>query len=749
MPPTQASPATRTEELTAEFLGVRWSSNDSTFLIGSVRGGHIVMGNASPTDLVPGASYRFLGNWKTHPKHGLQFHFRTFVESTPHTYHGVVNYILRNTRDCGIGDRTAYALVDAFGPDRVVAVLKREPELAAQKTRLSAENARRAGRQLVACERFEQTKIDLLDLFAGRGFPHEIVDRCVKRFGVLGPRRIRRDPFVLLTAQMPGCGFARCDRLYRDLGLPLDRLKRQAICLWHLMRSDMTGSVWFRLGDLTRRLGELVSGQVKIQKAMRLGIKSRMLASRHERGEEWLATHQDARDEHLVSMYLHRITEAGGTWPSVDGIPASDALTEHQREALHNATRGPVGLLTGLPGSGKTFCLSRLFSILPSGRVALAAPTGRAAVRMMELLEGHGINAFASTIHSLLGVQRNGHDGDGWNFLHNESMPLAADYIIIDESSMVTNNILAHLLSAVRPGACILFIGDHNQLPPVGAGRPFLDMMQCGFAHGELTYVHRFAGRVGQVCKAINFGLHWTPSPVVSLDVDEPENLRHVERSTPLAQLDVMKTIVQKLVDRGQSPIWDIQVLCACRENTPLSRSKLNAILHPMLNPDGMSAPKVPFRVGDKVMCLWNGSREEHGSFSGEETPTHYIANGEIGIVTDICSGLVAVRFYRKKCDVRFTPDDWCNLDLAYACTVHKAQGSEFRTVIVMIDSSGSARHVCSRAHHYTAISRTAELCITIGRKSVLDLHCRRVDVENRVTFLREDVQRWNRHPEE
>lgn len=1045
----------KVEELTGEYSSTRWSSDDNSFLIGSLRDGTIVKGNADRSKLIPGGSYRFIGKWVNHPTYGKQFQFATFVESEPHTYHGVIQYLLRNTERVGIGRSHAHALVDAFGPDKVIGVIKRTPEaVPAVVPRVTLELAKKAAQQLKAVERFEQTKIDLLDLFAGRGFPGDLIDQCVRKFGVLGPRRLRHDPFTLLISEMPGCGFLRVDSLYQALGLPPDRLKRQAVCVWHVMKSDMSGSVWFRRGWIESKVREIVSGELKIDKAITLAVRARMVEVKVVDGVEWMATAEEAKNERRVAEYLRKIIAAKGSkdsvqWPSVEGIPESDTITVHQRRELLNATQGPAGLLTGLPGTGKSFSLARLVSLLPPDRVALAAPTGRAAIRIMESLAEYGHDLHASTIHSLLQITRNGHDGNGWGFLHNEHNPLPVDFVIIDECfpagtmvdtpsgpvpieslspgdsilnasgtdtvvatkqteihdaaiidaggkkicssaghrfftgrgwvradelrpgdlvaqtescvrnlrdgfhakdeytaakvlypgvcvqvptsgsgvrqgqeslalvgrpegkirdgknsnaqpdfspvgsredlafiegdwsrsvnswrerqgddcssenavgtlashrmgsgdadptrwttarlsnelqggfgelgledrhrgrraqslrdgekiagheegskieftrvdgvavfqqadsrldqfrdadgklrfydiqaarhpsfsvegllvhncSMIPNSLMASLLAAVRPGACVLFIGDPNQLPPVGAGRPFLDMIEAGLPHGHLGEVHRFAGRIAQVCKAINDGKPWQPSEQVDLEPVNgfPENLRHIERFNPAQQIEALKTVIDRVVNkRGFDAIWDMQVLCAVNDKSPVCRTKLNEVLQELLNPNGERLERNPFRVGDKVMVLRNGFRTEHWF---EEKPSiameHYLANGEIGRVDHISEHWIAAWFGGCGQMIRFDRNEWTDVTLAYACTVHKAQGAGFPVVIVMIDGSGGAGFVCSRSHHYTAISRSAKLCVTIGKKSVMADHCKRVDTERRKTFLTEAIKEW------
>ena len=261
--------------------------------------------------------------------------------------------------------------------------------------------------------------------------------------------------------------------------------------------------------------------------------------------------------------------------------------------------------------------------------------------------------------------------------------------------------------------------------------------------------MHRFAGRIAAVCKAINDGKSWKPSEQLDLEPADgfPENLRHIERANPLQQIETLKTVIDRVVNqRGYDPIWDMQVLCAVNDKSPVCRRKLNEVLQNLLNASGERLERNPFRVGDKMMVLKNGFRAEH--WRDEKPPyvnKHYCANGEIGRITQISEHWVAATFSGKgdEVEIRFDRAEWSEIDLAYACTVHKAQGAGFPVVIVMIDGSGGAGFICSRSHHYTAISRSAKLCITIGKKSVMDEHCRRVDTERRVTFLTEDIKSW------
>jgi exodeoxyribonuclease V alpha subunit len=423
-------------------------------------------------------------------------------------------------------------------------------------------------------------------------------------------------------------------------------------------------------------------------------------------------------------------------------------LTPHQAEQVALALSGPVGCLSGSPGTGKSYSTAQILKCLPIANVAVCAPTGKAAVRITELMHEYGVDATATTIHRLLGPTRNGHDGDGWGFNHDEWNPVPVDVVIVDESSMIPVDLMSSLLAAMRPNTKLLLVGDPFQLPPVGHGKPFADLISAGIPHGELTEIHRFAGRIAHVCDAIKHGENWEPSAKVDVDwggkggVENPENLRHLERSIWNGTGQAMLDVISRVRDRGLNPVTDVQVVCAVNESGHLSRKELNAVLQKVLNPDGATVQDVLFRVGDKLINLKNSMY--YAQWSGKrkpaETALHYVSNGDIGIVKKVEAGYVVAEFSGGRV-VRVTKGDWKQIDLAYAVTVHKSQGSQWPVVIVIIDDSGAADRVCSRSYHYTALSRASLLTVTIGKRSVLDRHCAKLDIEKRDTFLARDLR--------
>ncbi len=432
-------------------------------------------------------------------------------------------------------------------------------------------------------------------------------------------------------------------------------------------------------------------------------------------------------------------------------------LSEHQREQLEIATSARVGILTGSAGTGKSFTAVKYLNTLEGGYV-VATPTGKAASR----LRADGIPA--STIHTLLVPGRNGHDKSGWGFFYNQNNPLPCSHLLVDEAPMVGTDIMRDLLCAIRPGTRILFMGDPNQLSPVGHGKPLYDMLNSHVVpHGHLTEVHRYAGRIARVANAIKDGKIWAPSDKIDLDSTPPENLRHVEAGNAASVLQNLPDLIERMRLRGFDPIEDVQVICGLNDKGQLSRKALNQGLQAILNPDGERADGIQFRVGDKIICLRNHTRvvnesDEYDPFADiaikddDEPQSVYIANGEIGRVTGIsktkngkANGITA-RFCG--CTVTIRKDSFGDFDHAFACTCHKMQGSGTPVAIVVIDENAS--QVAGRSWHYTAITRAQQLCLTIGKMATMRQQCLRIDLQERKTFLKEQLVEWSsrRQPE-
>ncbi|MCY2967683.1 MAG: AAA family ATPase [Planctomycetota bacterium] len=473
-------------------------------------------------------------------------------------------------------------------------------------------------------------------------------------------------------------------------------------------------------------------------------------------------------------------------WPRIDDIPD---LTDHQREVAEISLSGRLGVLAGTPGCGKTFAAAAIIKAIVAQHgahnVGVCTPTGKAAVRLTADLQKYKVDVEATTIHRLLQVRRLGYDGKGWGFHYGPQNKLPFRFIILDEGSMCGTDISNSLFSAIEPGTHVLIVGDPYQLTPVEHGAPLRDLKAAGVPWGELTEIKRNNGTAVQACKAMKEGRRWESAS--RINVATGENLQHIEQQQPAHALAAMERIIGNCPQQYDRT-WDIQVLCAVNEKTEVSRGNLNARLQAMLNPSGPTTKNGRFRLNDKVICTSNaqmelvpGADDPPGQSAGESVEAGkkyeqgdeifgkswglpkretiksraFIANGDIGRVVYVSEKEMHVRFLfpqrtvkvfvgagnSKTGDETGNSNSGCDCDLAYAITTHKSQGSSAPIVITMADGSFGAGQICSREWYYTAISRLEIAGFTIGQRSVIDAHCRRVALGVRKTFLVEKLK--------
>ena len=761
---------------------VVWAAEDDTRVILALTDGSSMIGPGARSQFLPNEQYRFHGNWRDGPR-GPQFLFDTFTRDQPHTMSGVVKYLADVCT--GVGRTTATALFERYGPD-AVRKLREEPGEIAAAGFLSEPAAEKAAADLEQYKHLETTRVALFDLFAGRGFPGKLIDACLSKWGVAAPDRITRQPFRLLVNKLPGCGFKRVDRLYLDRGFPADSLKRQALAGWNAFKEDRSGSTWLTADECVQTILSLVPTADPI-KAIRVLVRAGWVQIHRDGNDRYLALTERANAERGIARHIRRLNAAPSLWPtgmhwstdSQDKLPSA-----HQVGEFLTATDRPVGCCLGGPGTGKTFTLAaavrQLATVHGLGTMWAAAPTGKAASRTREALVSNGVNLFTSTIHSLLGIRRNGHDGDGWGFDHDHRNPLPYRFIFIDETSMVDADLFCKFLDACADGTHVLFVGDPFQLPPVGHGAPLRDILASGVVPtGELTEVRRNAGDIVRGCKSIKAGEPVVFSERLEPKAEDPKNLRVVEVGASQV-LNTVEDILQVVKPQfGFDPIAETQVITGLNEKGNASRKELNARLGKLLNPDGRAARGNPFRVGDKVICLRNTRlrcvaptvRNLHPSMVGDadaylpqpfyrapgDPPegARYVTNGDSGRVVAVSEKASVVRFggadvplvevkvgKRPVGNTHEESEDGgktADFDHAWAITVHKSQGSEWPCVLCVIDDSAS--QIADRNYWYTAISRARSACLLIGPKDVFGRQVKRQAIDKRRTFLADQLR--------
>lgn len=733
-----------------------------------------------PGELRADQEYRWLGTWKDHPKYGRQFHASSFVLKLPHGRAGVISYLRDAGEGLGFGPARAAKCFEIWGGDAVEHFRKEPADVAnalqhcGGRYGISDQTATAIAARLNEDAALESCTLDLLDVLTGRGFPRTATRELVKRWGNRASNVVRRDPYRMIGV-VRGAGWKRCDALYTELGLPLVKMKRQALAAAYSITRVSEGHTWFPdsipLRFVEREIGGATPRPAKaVERAVRRGylaeIRTAGAAGPVTTSEtadgvvRWVAERRKADNERELAELVAEAMRERESWPAAAMLGKA---SQHQRAMLQMAMQGTIGILGGGPGTGKTFTVAALCQSLSStiglDQVAIGAPTGKAAVRVTETLQQHGVQLRARTWHSLL---RGGVDG---GFLFNRQNPLPFRVLIGDESSMVDTDLMAAIFRARPAGCLVLLVGDTGQLAPVGHGRPLFDLIQAGIPYGELTEIKRNSGGIVEACHAIRQGRRW----------EAGDNLRVIEETTPDGQIAAMLRTIREASAGGADPVLSCQVVCPVNAKSPLARKTLNEILQRELNAGGERAGSNPFRVGDKAVNLKNGrfpavewdtgSDEVDVSDRGEL----YVANGELARVLHVEDRLTiaqldnprrVVKIPRGKSESRSENADadqdagpagneeaaenstgtGCSWDLGYCISVHKSQGSEWPTVIGMIDAYPGARMVCSREFWYTAISRAKSQCALIGQRAVVDADCRKQAIWRRKTFLREMV---------
>jgi len=453
-------------------------------------------------------------------------------------------------------------------------------------------------------------------------------------------------------------------------------------------------------------------------------------------------------------------------------VPHEDSVSSHQLNEFAAVADNPFVLITGVPGAGKTHLLAAAVRAAACRdgleSIAVCAPTGKAAVRITQALLRNGINLEATTTHRLLGVQRNGHDGDGWSFRFDANNPLPYRYVCCDEMSMMDVPMMYNLLTALAPGTCFIGCGDPHQLPPVSHGAVLRDMVAANLPRCHLTEIQRNSGLITAACRAILAGDEVEFAE--QFNIPEKRNLRFVNCDTERDQLDALGVFVQALQRKPECNIFDdLQVLAPRNEESGVSVKALNKFLQAIINPPREGDPlgkAEGFRLRDKVMCRSNtftkrytlgelkvyhavdSWQEYQGTLDDPEKA--FIANGDMGRVVAVSDKRAEVivrfsyptRFVKWRIAGKKQEDDAKigggkdDLVHAYAVTNHKFQGSECPYVIQICDSAGD--RVASQEYWYTGISRATVWSAILGQRKVFERQRRRAELPGRKTFLKE-----------
>jgi exodeoxyribonuclease V alpha subunit len=550
--------------------------------------------------------------------------------------------------------------------------------------------------------------------------------RIYKTYGDDAIERIRSNPYVL-SKDIPGIGFQTADRIAQKVGIPPDSLMRAEAGLDHMLyQAAQEGHCALPrpvIEEQTAKLLEVGAGIV--EQALSRSLANGQTVEETIQGEPLIYLPHLRKAEEGIAMALARLEGGGPQYPAIDFGKAAQwcqaktgkLLAPSQLAAIELALHSRVMVITGGPGVGKTTILNSLLLMLRAKKVRclLCAPTGRAAKRLTETT---GMEA--KTIHRLLEPMR-GRAG----FNRNRENPLECDLLIVDECSMVDVPLMNYLLSAMPSNASLILVGDVDQLPSVGPGLVLSHFIQSRRVPvARLTEVFRQAAHSQIITTAhrVNQGL--MPEPNIKNDESD---FFFIERKEPLDIADTLIELVQTRLPKKYSsdPILDIQVLCPMNRGT-LGVRELNVSLQNALNPVLAGEPVVEkfgwqFRVRDKIMQTENNYDKD-------------VFNGDIGQISKIDPDEreIAVKYDQREVVYSFGELD--EIALAYAITIHKAQGSEFPIVVIPIAMQQYL--LLQRNLLYTAITRGKKLVVLVGQPKALGMAIRNSSMERRYSGL-------------
>jgi exodeoxyribonuclease V alpha subunit len=676
-------------------------------------------------DIHRGEAVELTGNWTMHSTYGKQFQVDFYERTIPTTEDGIIKYLSSGIIR-GVGKKMAKRIVDRFG-EATFYVIEEKPERLVEVKGISYDKAMKISR--VFAQQHEMRKAMLfLQKF---GITPNFAMKIYKKYKDKTQNIIETNPYRLAD-DIFGVGFKMADKIAASSGISLDSPYRVKAGIKYVLNQAVSdGHVYLPQKELIEKTSSLlhVGDEMTENAILELQIDHQI----------WQEKKEDEINVYLNSYYYAEVYTAKKLLELYENVNVDDTknilekieinskkkgivLAEKQFQAVKEALTQGVLVITGGPGTGKTTIINVILSLLEDEekKVILAAPTGRAAKRMTE-----ATGRDAQTIHRILGITYINEDSRRQTFDKNEDDPIDCDVLIIDETSMVDILLMSNLLKAVRPGTKLILVGDVDQLPSVGAGNVLKDIIKSGVIKVvRLTEVFRQAQESAIIMNAhrINKGLY----PVVN---EKDSDFFFVKRSNANDALRTVKDLIIKRLPAfsGCDSFTDMQVLTPMRKGQ-LGVYELNKELQDTLNPPSNNKTEKTFknfilRQGDKVMQIKNNYNiswkvySKHGSIKDEGLG---VFNGDCGIVQKIddVNEIVTVIFDDSK-TVEYDYIQLDELDLAYAVTIHKSQGSEYPVVILPLISGPPM--LLTRNLLYTAVTRAKKLAVIVGVQDTMN----------------------------
>jgi exodeoxyribonuclease V alpha subunit len=659
----------------AILRATREPEGESTTLVGEI------------ATLGTGESARFSGKWEEHTKYGRRFRVESYVPVLPSGDRGLIRF-LGSGLVKGVGAALAIKIVAEFG-DRTLDVITTE---SAKLKRIGGIGTKKASalREAVLSRRTEAESFAFLH---GVGLGPGLSRRVFAKYGAAAPAKLKDDPY-LAAEEVPGIGFATADRIGREVGIEEGDPRRARGAVLHaLARAADEGHTFLDEAALTQAVGRLSVPEALVASAITELVERRLLVRDAD------SIYPPPLHEAEVELARQLARRAAPRAMPRDAARAMQlathgvALEPEQRDAVALSLRAGVMVLTGGPGTGKTTTVRAIVAAHEAlgHRIVLAAPTGRAAKRLSDATSRE-----ARTIHRLL--EWNPSRGD---FARGEDEPLDADVVVADEASMLNVTLALALVNAVPVHATLVLVGDADQLPPVGPGHVLREVLAS-----EVIPIVRLARVFRQAeASAIIRGAHAilagrapTATPAGTKGSGDLFIVRASEPDEVHRKL--LEVLGRLPTAYGLDASRDVQVLTPMRRG-PLGTDALNDLLANALNKNRKRGPR--FSAGDKVMQLTNDYERE-------------VWNGDVGWVSAVRDGVTYVDFDGRA--VSYPDDELGDLTLAYAATVHKAQGSELPGIVLVL--TGSHYVMLSRPLLYTAVTRGRRVVVIVGDPSAV-----------------------------
>lgn len=664
--------------------------------------------------IAPGEMISAEGSWVTHAQHGRQFKIEQSNRLLPTSADGIYEYLAGSTVK-GIGPATAALIVDRF-KEKSLDILEMHPEKLAEIKGISLTKAK----DLSASFKKQAGVRRLTEFLCAYGIKPLVALKLYRAYGSAALETVHENPYIISASHI-GASFAEADNLALELGIEGDSINRiSAAVLFELQHNSGNGHCFIPRDKLIAATSQLIS--------VPADLVSDAIDSLSENGGLVCDTVANLDVCYLAELYEAE-TYTAERLKSMAGLKTkSSANVERlisklenlydisyaplQKQSIELALNNRILVITGGPGTGKTTILKGILSLYDELELEtlLAAPTGRAAKRMSELTGRE-----ASTIHRLLGAKM-AEDGQSVIFSKHEGDPLNCDALVLDECSMVDITLMSSLLKALKPGCRLVLVGDADQLPSVGPGNVFSDIIRSQTVPTvRLTEIFRQKGdsRIVRNAHMINRGEH----PDFEANTGDFFRLRRLKGGTAVET--IVELCARRLPENMKIPSASIQVLSPTRKGET-GTANLNKRLQAALNPPSESKKEklfgeAVFRVGDKVIQIKNNYDtiwKTKGGVSGAG-----VYNGDIGTIAQIdpITETLTVDFEDKLATYSFEMLN--ELEHAWALTVHKSQGSEYRAVVLAL--SGDVQMLLTRGVLYTAVTRAKELLIMVGDDNI------------------------------